>query len=321
MLNRKSKALQLGQFIALLASLLIAAQIGFILFQGTPFCLNGGCKVVEKLTRVSPLVFNLAGLFFFQVVYWGLRASKNEPRRLPQFVRPLLLAGLAVEAVLITFQYQVAQAFCAYCLGILTCVFMLNLLLGFKHALPGLFLFAAVSLAFTSLEVNPPTTKEQAFTAGIFASRPGSAKESENFLFYSSTCAHCERVIAALKKDSWATVHFNPIDQVKRLDLPGTTVNPTYSPATNRGLLTTLGIEEIPVLITKTPEGLSIRRGETAILAYLGKARFVDSGGQSSASSAPASPAAIPGLESKDGCSVATECTDGGAGTSRQPAR
>jgi uncharacterized membrane protein len=323
MLNRKSKGLQAGQSLALLASLLIAAQMGYTLYQGNPFCLNEGCKVVERLTRVSPLVFDLAGFFFFQAVYWGLRASQSELRQLPQFVKTLLLAGLAVEGVLISFQYLVAHTFCAYCLGIFVFILVLNFLLGFRQAVPGLFIFAGVVLAFASLELSPAQQGTSAFTAGTFASRSGTTKGAENFLFYASTCAHCEKVIASLQKNNWATVHFNPIDQVKSLDLPGSSRTSSYLPAANRALLASLGIDEIPVLMTRTAEGVTIRRGEAALLAYFGKASFAEAAaGQSRATAAPASPSLIPGLEpSKDGCSIAADCTDGSSGVSHQPYR
>jgi uncharacterized membrane protein len=321
MLKKKSKALQWGQFFALVASLLIAAQIGFIFYKGTSICLNEGCKVVEELTRVSPLVFNLVGLCFFQVIFWGLRVARNEPRRLPQWVKTLLLAGLAAEGVLISFQYLVAQTFCAYCLGILAFIVILNLLLGFRQIVPGLLLFIVVSLAFASLKISPPQSSQQAFTAGIFASRTGAEKQPENFLFFSSTCAHCEKVIAALQTNNRATVHFNPIDQVKDLDLAGISRNGTYSPTVNKALLSALGIEEIPVLMTKTPEGLSIRRGETAILAYLGKTTLPDTARQSGTSPAPVPQSSIPGLDTRDSCSVATDCADDPNGASPQSGR
>jgi len=310
MLNRKSKALQLAQFIALLASLLIAAQIGFTLYQGASFCLNQGCKVVEQLTRVSPLVFNLAGLAFFQVIFWGLRASRGEMRRLPPMVRTLLLAGLAAEGVLVSFQYLVAQAFCAYCVGILAVIVLLNLLIGAKQALPGLVIFTTVALSFASLELNQGKPGDQAFKAGVFASRPGSTRTAEHFLFYSSTCAHCERVIAALQTNDRPTVHFNPIDRVKELDLARITRNPNYLPASNKALLAALGIDQIPVLISRSPEGLTIRQGEAAILAHLGKPGLAGTDGPSGSSTVPAVQAIIPGLHAKDGCSVAADCTD-----------
>lgn len=321
MLNKKSKGLQLGQSIALIASLLVTAQIGYILYQGTPYCLNSGCKVVEQLTRVSPLVFNLVGLFFFQAVYWGLRSSRYELRQVPRFIKTLLLAALAVEGVLLSFQYLVAHAFCAYCLGIFAFIIVLNLLIGFRQAATGLFLFTVVVLAFASLELNPAPKGASAFTAGTFASRPGSAKGVESFLFYASTCAHCEKVIASLQKNNWATVHFNPIDQVKSLELPGSSRTSSYSPAANRALLASLGIDEIPVLMTRTAEGITIRRGETALLAYFGKASFANTEGQSHSSGATPQ-SLIPNIEpSKDGCSVAADCTDGSSGVSPQPYR
>jgi hypothetical protein len=216
----------------------------------------------------------------------------------------------------------VAHAFCAYCLGIFVVIVVLNFLLGFRQAAPGLFLFSVVVLAFASLELSPSQQGASAFTAGTFASRPGSTKGAESFLFYASTCTHCEKVIASLQKNNWATVHFNPIDQVKSLELPGSSRTSTYSPAANRALLASLGIDEIPVLMIRTAEGVTIRRGETALLAYFGKASFAEAAGQSRASAAPAAPSLIPGLEtSKDGCSVAADCTDGSSGVSRQPYR
>jgi len=309
MLNRKNKTLQLAQFLTLVASLLIAGQIGFTLYQGSPFCLNDGCKVVEKLTRVSPLIINGVGLFFFLVVYGGLRMARGELRRLPSVIHTLLVAALGVEAVLIGFQYLVAQAFCAYCLSILGFVVLLNLLLGFRQIVSGVLVFTAALLAFASLDLQQPASGQQAFTAGVFASRPGLLKYPEHYLFYSSTCAHCAKVIASLKNSGRATVHFNPIDQVTTIDLPQTTVTASYSPALNKALLTSLGIDDIPVLMTRTADGWTIRRGETAILAALTLAPRPESGGQSGISTPPSSQAGIPGLDSNDGCRVSSECT------------
>jgi len=316
MLNRKNKALQLGQFLALFASVLIAGQIGFTLYQGTPFCLNEGCKIVGKLTKVSPLVFDVAGLVFFQVVYWGLRSARGEMRRLPQFIKILLLTALAVEAVLIGFQYLVAQAFCAYCLGIFAFIVLLNLLLGLRQIVPGMLIFAATALALISLNLSQSTPGKQAFTAGVFATRPGLSTSPEHYLFYSSTCAHCEKVIASLKNNARATISFNPIDQVTTIDLPNTTRTASYSPVLNKALLTSLGIDEIPVLMTRTLDGWIIRRGEAAILAALSLPPQTGTTGQSGYSTAPDSrqQPVIPGIDSSDGCQVSSDCTSGPPG-------
>lgn len=318
MLKKKNRALLFGQFLALVASLMVAGQIGFTLYQGEPLCLNDGCKVVEKLTRFSPLVFNVVGLLFFQTIYWGLRAAKGERRRLPSFVPMLLLAALAAEAILTGFQYWAAHTFCAYCLTILALIVLLNVLLGLRQLLSGVLMAATAALAFASLDLHQPVPGQQAFTAGVFASRPGGSKFPEHYLFYASTCAHCEQVIAALRSNGRVTVHFNPIDRVTAIDLPQTTTNPAYAPEVNKALLTSLAIDEIPVLMTKTSDGWLIRRGETAILAALALSPRTETGSRpSGASATPNAQSAIPGLDGSDGCRVSSpDCTGSSAGQS-----
>lgn len=311
MLKRKDRALQFGQFLALAASLLVAGQIGFTLYQGAPFCLNEGCKIVEKMTKVPPLVFNAVGLFFFQTIYWSLRAAKGERRRLPSFVPYLLLAALGGEAVLTSFQYLAAHTFCAYCLTILGFVVLLSCLLGLRQILAGALIAATVALAFASLDLYQPAAGRQAFTAGVFASRPGVTKYPEHYLFYASTCAHCEKVIASLQTNGRVTVHFNPIDRVNSIGLANATTNPAYAPELNKALLTSLGIKEIPVLMTKTSDGWNIRRGEAAVLAALSLPDPAAAGTPRPGSlAAPAGQSLIPGLDGSDGCQVSSpDCT------------
>ncbi|MGD9948393.1 MAG: hypothetical protein AB7U29_07925 [Desulfobulbus sp.] len=307
MLKRKNTVLRLAQFLALVASLLIAGQIGYTFYQGAPLCLNDGCKVVEKLTRVSPLVFNAIGLLFFQTVYWGLHAARGDQRRVPNFIKNMLLAGLAAEGVLVSFQYLVAHTFCTYCIGIFFFVVLLNLLLGIRQIVAGILICAAASLSFASLDVNKSVPGRQAFTAGVLAQRPGVVASPQHYLFFSATCPHCEKVIAALRTNTKATVSFNPVDKVTAIDLPQVLYQPTYSFALNKALLSSLGINEIPVLMTKTPEGLMIREGEVAILDYLAVPVATDVPGQSD-------PLVLPG--SSDGCEVSTDCIDTSSGQS-----
>lgn len=308
MLKRKNTALQLGQFLALVASLLIAGQIGYTYYQGAPLCLNEGCKVVEQLTRVSPLVINLLGLGFFLIIYVGLRLAKGESRRVASFVKKLLLAGLAVEGVLIAFQGLVVHTFCIYCLGVLSFVVLLNLLLGWRQILAGGMIFAASSLAFAGLQLNAAGPGKQAFTEGVFAQRLGQQAKPEHHLFFSSTCPHCEKVIASLKGNTTASIAFNPIDKVTAIDLPQVSYAARYSASLNKSLLGALGINEIPVLMTKTPEGWLIRRGEAAVMAALAPTAAAPANGQSTL---------VPNLPgSSDGCQVSADCTNGASGPS-----
>ena len=318
-MHRPSTAIRLATFLALIAALLTAAQSGFILLRGDAFCLNEGCRVVEDLTRVPPLVINLAGLVFFLALIFGLRASGSLRRRLPRFVAPLLLAGLAVEGVLFGFQLFVAEAFCSYCLAVLGAVVALNLLLGARQAAHGLLFFLAALLAFASLELERPG-QGAALKDGVFASRPGTVAGSEHHLFYSSTCAHCERVIGSLRTSPGATVLFHPIDRVQTLDLPGAQLRGDYAAEANRALLTGLGLDEIPVLITKSADGYSILRGETAITARLGQpAAPAAANGQSPLPTAPLIPGLPPATQG-EGCQVATDCDDPPAATARPAA-
>ena len=76
-------------------------------------------------------------------------------------------------------------------------------------------------------------------------------------------------MLRTLESCNSCNFHFNPIDQIDGLDLPGVERSAAYDPGGNRGLLAMLGIEEVPVLLAPGPEGMSIIRGEKRILAYI----------------------------------------------------
>ena len=72
--------------IAFLASVLTAVQAFSIYIQGQALCFNNGCAIVDSLTTVSPLFFNIAGFLFFQIlILWtslALPASPSSPQKL-----------------------------------------------------------------------------------------------------------------------------------------------------------------------------------------------------------------------------------------------
>nr|WP_320011600.1 vitamin K epoxide reductase family protein [uncultured Desulfobulbus sp.] len=324
MIKRKNTVLQVAQFLALVASLLIAAQIGFSLYQGAPLCLNDGCKVVERLTRVSPLVFNGAGLLFFQIVYWGIAAARGSKRRVPVFINNILLAGLAAEGVLVSFQYLIAQTFCTYCIGIFCFIVLLNLLLGARQLVAGVLIFAAASLSFASLELHQPSSNQASFSDGVLAERPGSLTTPTYHLYFSSTCPHCEKVIEALKTNARISVAFHPVDEaVRKVDLPQLRYRKNHSVAANKGLLSALGIKEIPVLMAETETGLMILKGESQIFSYLQSLvptavqPLSPLSGMSGVSSTGTN-SLIPGVKD-DSCGVSEDCTEPAGGESVMP--
>ncbi|MCA1764720.1 MAG: hypothetical protein LC633_00430 [Desulfobulbaceae bacterium] len=112
----EDKRVRIIQWTALLGCIITAAQIAVILFKGEAFCLNQGCRIVENLTTIPPVYFNLAGLVYFLVIFAAARPTAGRPRPGFDWLSTLLLAGLAAEGMLISYQLVVAQTFCAYCL-------------------------------------------------------------------------------------------------------------------------------------------------------------------------------------------------------------
>ncbi len=322
-MQRKRNLTQLAsQMTALVASLIILTQIGIILFKGKGICLNDGCEIVEQLTKVSPLFFNLAGLLFFQTVFWVQRLTRDDSSRLRQLGKILLLAGLGAEAVLLGFQHFIAETFCSYCLIIFGFILLLNLFAGTRQFITGVFILSAALLAFSSLEFNQDATSGLSINEGIFATKPGRSQTETGHLFFSSSCAHCEKVIETLKEGNPLTIHFNPIDQINNLEVPGTVFSPQYSSSINRKILTSLGIDEIPIFIINTPDGFTILRGEQAITAYLKSSKANDaplSSDDYSGYSSTSDPL-IPGIVGEDdGCTVSTDCDEGNGQAASKP--
>ena len=256
--------------LALLGALGAATQSTLLLVRGEAICLNEGCRVVEGLTRVPPLVINLAGLGFFlaaAVLAWRAPATPVA-RRLFGVV---LLAGIAVEGVLLGYQSFVAKAFCAWCLSVFGLVALLNLLAGWRQALRAAAVLAASLAAFSALRfgVIQPAPGGRALDGGTYGVRRCAAPAKQVYLVFSSNCPHCAAVLRALESCNSCNFHFNPIDRIAGLDLPEVERAASYDPGVNRGLLALLGIEEVPVLLVPGPEGMSVIRGEKRILAYI----------------------------------------------------
>jgi hypothetical protein len=256
--------------LALLGALGSAIQAALLYGSGQAICLNEGCRVIEGLTRVPPLYINLAGLGFFL-------AAAALVRRAPasgfaqRLLGLLLLGAIAAEGVLFSFQYFVAKAFCAWCLAVFALVVLLNLFAGVRQALRAAAVFTASLLVFSVLSfgVIQPPSGGRALDRGTYGVRSCAAPAKQVYLVFSSTCPHCAEVLRTLESCNSCNFHFNPIDQITGLDLPGVERAASYDPGVNRGLLALLGIEEVPVLLVPGPEGMSIIRGEKRILAYI----------------------------------------------------
>lgn len=259
--------------IALAGSLLTLVQILLLESGLDGICFSGGCEIVDSQTTIPPVFFNFFGLVFFQAVFWGIWAGQRS-EELQFYVRMLLLAGLAAEGVLVSFQYVVVESFCTYCLIIFSLVALLNLLRGLRQAVTGAAIFAAVVISFATLQFATATSESIAtgindLDKGAYAVLTGEVKKPKLVLFFSSTCPHCEKVIESMQQGSTCTVSFNPVSKVTKFPLTTLVTNEHYDVGVNRAFMMSLGQKSIPVLLVQQQKHIQLISGGNAIMNYL----------------------------------------------------
>ncbi|MGB3210874.1 MAG: vitamin K epoxide reductase family protein [Desulforhopalus sp.] len=306
--------------LAFLASVLTAVQAIFIFINGQSICFTDACAIVESLTTVSPLSFNLAGFLFFQILFWCFLWGRDGSEHWHKFARLLLLAGLCAEAVLIFFQYSVATVFCSYCLVIFTFIVLLNVLSGPRQIFRGVVLFSAVMAACFSLQFRSAAGSAGSLDKGSMAIVAGVQKESKLYLFFSATCAHCEKVIESLRADNTCSVRFNPIERIEDFAFPGIEEFSEYRPEINVNFMKSLSIKEIPVLVAVEDQKSLVLRGQQRIQDYLDQncRQEVVEDYSGTSSQEPSDYSTLPGLLSPgtDACPVDTDCDDDQSGGS-----
>ena len=264
------------QIIALIASIITAIQVVYSLIYGSAICPNAGCKVVEGLTAIPPLYFNLAGFVFFQVVFWTVRAQKKGadfPFDLPGAI---LLSGLVFDSVLLAYQIFVARTFCGYCLLIFLFVFALNLLYGKRQMFAGSAVLIVALLSFSILNFMPigVLSQSEPLKNASYGLKSCSRPSKEIYLLFSANCPYCENVLQTLANCNSCDLYLNPIDKIDSLEYMELDLNPEFSPETNRLVLGVLGIDTVPVLVVKSAEGYRFIRGEQKIVNYVSHACF-----------------------------------------------
>jgi len=265
------KRARIIQWTALLGCGFIATQIATILLRGEAFCLNEGCKIIENLTTIPPLYINLAGFLYFLAVFVAGCWSQDRPQPHFDWLRLLLLVGLAVEGVLGSYQLFVVQTICSYCMIVLGLVLLLNIICGHRQLMIGLPIFLAVLITSSFLNFGSSQIMIQAqnFNQGTFAVKGADITKGQLYLFFSSDCPHCRNVLTAIEEAKNCEINFNPIDRIDSLDVSGLNYSSDYNPSLNRLLLSLLDIKTIPVLLSKTVTGLTFIKGEAAIVEYL----------------------------------------------------
>lgn len=309
--------LRISRILAVIGSVLTIVQFFFLLWGNDGICLNDSCKIVDSYTTISPLLFNVAGFLFFQLIFWGARFVREPSGWRFQLLRLFLLGALAAEAVLFCFQVLVIGMLCSYCLMILVLVVLLNILAGWRQVIAGAAVVAAIGIAFTSLQfAGAGGNLVQKLDEGTYAVLRGNSEQQKQYLFFSATCPHCEEVIASLGQKPGA-VSFNPVDRVDSFPLDRAEKNIQYTPAINARLLKSLGIEQVPTLLIVKRSEYRILTGAVAIEEYFVSPASADgmSGASSMSMQSPVPPGVsgqsqsylqVPGTT--DTCTVGQEC-------------
>ncbi|MEW6291226.1 MAG: hypothetical protein AB1545_15390 [Thermodesulfobacteriota bacterium] len=312
----KHNFLKIMQWSALLACVFIALQMAMIIFSGKALCLNDGCGIAEKLTTVAPVYLNLAGFVYFLVVFITCRWFLTRPLPAFDWLRLLLLIGLVVEGVLLSYQLFVIHTLCSYCLIIFSFIVLLNILYGWQQLLIGMPLFLAVLAAFTILNFGPAllTLQNQTLASGTIAVRKCAQPSKQLYFFFSSDCPHCQNVLKALENCNSCEFHFNPIDKIKSMAMPELEYTPGFNPALNRLILSLVKIETIPVLLVQNPDGLTFIKGEESIIRFISQACFREEAQPSMDSSLYNAPEkmSIP-VEEQGECDIQLDCPDAAA--------
>jgi hypothetical protein len=300
----------LSLLLAIAGAIVTATQVVLVLFQGSGICHTEGCRIVDSMTSVEPVYFNLAGLGFFLIVAFGLARARRGSDGWRDFVSLLLLAALAAEAVLLYFQMEIARIYCSYCLIILSLVALGNLFLGLKQLVKGIVIFSAVMLACASLDFGAGEDRSISLDNGTMARfEPGPDAEHHYILFFSSTCNHCETIIEEMEASTRCAIAFNPVDTITTFSFPGVHFTEGYRPRINRDFLKKLDITEVPVLLSREADTVTIVRGENPIRAFLREQCAAaeppqpspTQTGQSTLSELPLPP-------QDDGCSILSDC-------------
>lgn len=258
------------RIIALIASLVVGVQIIVAIIVGSSICPTQGCKIVEGLTIISPLLLNFLGLLFFQAVFW-IRGLKKKTFCGIAPLGVLLLCGLVFDSILLGYQVYVAQTLCVYCLVVFGFVLLLNLLNGRKQVILSLAVVGATLFSFSIMSFVPgaPVSKTFSLKSAAYGLKSCSAATKEIYLLFSSKCPHCQSIIKSMNQCNSCDLYLNPIDDIETLDIDGIELNEGFSPRINGHILTVLGIDTIPVLVSKGPDTYSIIKGEKNILNYI----------------------------------------------------
>ncbi len=322
-MTSSSLSIKINTLIALIGSVVTLSQIFLLSIGSDGICFNNGCKIIDDLIVVSPLVINAAGFIFFQSVMWTTWFARKGGEIWINLAKLLVLAVMAAEGVLVSFQYLVVKTYCSYCLIILGIVVLLNLFAGFRQLLFAATVFAAVVGASFVLDLSPKKEAQSlSLEQGAYAYLKNTSSEKQLYLFFSSSCPHCEEVMQQISPENTCNIRFNPIQKIESIPVRSAQLTESYSPEINRSFLQGLGIDEIPALTVQEPGRLLVLKGKKQIQDYfnqdcIAQVEIVLPRVEQSTSEIKGFDYLQPSQED-DACSVAVDCEDPESGVQPQ---
>ena len=251
----------------LLAGALVTGAQAVVMAKGSSFCLGESCRVVEGYLSVDPLVMSLAGLAFFILLLALSLFSGRAWSRYAMVI--LLLSAMVAEGILFGIQLFVAGRFCSYCLCVMALVLGAALIFSLRWFLAGCLFMAVQLFFFSNLDTGIRDLSSVSLAQGTYGVKSCSSPSRLAYLIFSDTCPHCRRVLDELKGCTACEIRFNPVKEIESSLLPGIARIEGYDPRINRLFLRLIGISAIPVLVEQTDQGLTIIKGERAIMEFL----------------------------------------------------
>jgi len=253
--------------ISTLGLVLTSLQIAMHL-KGEELCFNQGCKIVENILSLNPLIVNsLGAIFFLCVILLSFLIKKRKDMAF--LLDLLLLCAMVAEGILLSIQLFVAKTFCSYCLIVATLIFIISLIYNTRTAIFGL-AFVTVELAlFSFINLSNPVSESVNLNQGTYAVKTCSNPRTVAYLIFSENCPHCKKVLSNLHGCVRCEIHFNPVSKVSKEVLPGLIPIEGYRPEVNVLALHVFDINSVPVLIHRTDDGYKIIKGDEKILEFI----------------------------------------------------
>ncbi len=242
-------------FLLAAAGCVYTAVEAVLQFMGGSVCTSSGCAKVDTYATYGEITVLIAGLLFFLslglVLYLTWKKGERSPL-LHLLAGALLVSAGACEGYLLGVQLFLNHELCLYCIGVLALIGITAAAYSAGYGRPaagmnGAVAFVAVCAVMGLVHGSPYVDLEKASSGRIVKGNPGRTC----YLIYSDDCSHCSNVIEYCRTG---------IDDIAVVLCPE---------RESRGILSTLKVDQLPVLLLDKGSRKEIVVGESDIITAL----------------------------------------------------